>query len=100
MYEERELVDNIERYYMISETGNIYRIKTICGHIIYKQCKLTCIGNYEYVNINIEGEKRKYRVDYLIACKYIPNHKGYKYIKHLDNTCSNNKVSNLIWSEI
>ena len=100
MYDAINLLDEIEKYYLISETGNIYRIKTCRNIPIYKECKYTKIGNNYYVNINIQNSKKKYKVDYLIALKYVPNPMFNTKIVHKDNDISNNKSNNLVWSEL
>lgn len=91
------ILEEIEKYYLISETGVIYRIKTFSNKPTFKECKPIKLNNMYYVTITLDGKQKKYKIDTLVANKYLPNPKYHTKIKHRDNDISNNNVTNLIW---
>lgn len=52
---------------------------------------------YEYVVLNIRGKQKGFGVHKLVAMAYIPNPNNYPIVMHLDNSRTNNRVSNLMW---
>lgn len=55
--------------------------------------------NYVVNLINVDGESKELRVDYLVAQSFVPNPHNYKNIRHIDGNLENNRADNLEWVE-
>jgi len=84
-----------EKYYQISNKGNIYskRKKIKIDHTKY-------INNagYRYVNLWKNGIQSNFRIHRLVATHFVENTQDNKYVNHIDNNKLNNSVDNLEWT--
>jgi hypothetical protein len=83
-----------EGYYMISNLGNLYSVRS-------KQNKVICLNACGYLRTRITCPKNKgsFLVHRLVAAAFIPNPKKYKEVNHVDGNKTNNHVSNLEWCD-
>lgn len=108
--EEEEWRDVIgfEGLYMVSSLGRIVSLgRYVNNHIkdVYKEPHLLkpteqiMKQSYKrlYVTLWKFGKSLKLRVHRIVACAFIPNPMGYKYIDHIDGNTFNNKKENLRW---
>ena len=83
--------------YKISTLGRVKRIGT------YNSCKkgiltpMTDTSGYKHVRLYNKGFSKDFSVHRLVALAFIPNPNNYKYVNHIDEDITNNKVTNLEW---
>lgn len=78
--------------YLISENGEVFSTRT---NRILKQ-QLSNVGYYR-VEINIDGNAKRYGVHRLVAETFIPNPENLPVVNHKDENPKNNNVCNLEW---
>ncbi|NPA58758.1 MAG: ribbon-helix-helix protein, CopG family [Aquificae bacterium] len=88
--------------YAVSDKGFVYRgfDKGLLPES-YKQFRLktfTTKKGYQVVQLSNGGKRKVFYVHRLVAQHFLPNEKGYRYVKHLDGDRTNNSVDNLRWT--
>jgi len=86
--ESNRIIAELEKYYIFSPTGNIFRIsddKHIGGTVL----------NSGHIQICLRG--KKYYTHRLIAMKYKKNSKAFPVVNHKDGNPQNNAAGNLEW---
>ena len=94
-------IKNYGGLYEVSIDGNIRRISGWYGNLGYRcptgELKQSCAKGYMQVTLYKNGEKTRYKVHRLVANAFIPNHKNYPQVNHIDGNKKNNRVENLEW---
>lgn len=86
-------VEGFEEYYLISETGEAYSIRSA------KKLKPTKHNNgYLSFGFCLNGKAKKEHAHRLVAQAFIPNPEGKPQVNHIDGCKTNNHVSNLEWN--
>lgn len=85
-------VVGFEEYYLISNTGKIFSIRSQRELIV--KPKHT---GYMDIELNINGKVYYKRIHRLVAEAFIPNPENKPYINHKDGNKLNNNVTNLEW---
>ena len=85
-------VVGFEEYYLISNTGRIFSIRSQRELIV--KPKHT---GYMDIELNINGKVYYKRIHRLVAEAFIPNPENKPYINHKDGNKLNNNVTNLEW---
>lgn len=85
-------VVGFEEYYLISNTGKIFSIRSQRELIV--KPKRT---GYMDIELNINGKVYYKRIHRLVAEAFIPNPENKPYINHKDGNKLNNNVTNLEW---
>ena len=86
------IINNIETYYLISEDGKVYNLKTkryLKGHLENT--------GYISVNLNINNKKKNYALHRLVAQTFLENPDNLPIVNHKDGNKLNNNVENLEW---
>ena len=86
------IINNIETYYLISEDGRVYNLKTkryLKGHLENT--------GYISVNLNINNKKKNYALHRLVAQTFLENPDNLPIVNHKDGNKLNNNVENLEW---
>ena len=86
------IINNIETYYLISEDGKVYNLKTkryLKGHLENT--------GYISVNLNINNKKKNYALHRLVAQTFLENPDNLPIVNHKDGNKLNNDISNLEW---
>ena len=86
------IINNIETYYLISEDGRVYNLKTkryLKGHLENT--------GYISVNLNIDNKKKNYALHRLVAQTFLENPDNLPIVNHKDGNKLNNNVENLEW---
>ena len=78
--------------YSVSESGCVFSTRS---DRLIKPYKMK--NGYWRVELNINGEAKRYFVHRLVAEAFIPNPNNYPIVNHKDENPSNNHVSNLEW---
>lgn len=95
-------IEGYEGYYQVSNLGRVRSLDHIdCRgrHIKGKTTKqLKDKDGYYYVQLNKNGVQTKKKVHRLVAIAFIPNPENKREVSHLDETKTNNQVSNLEWA--
>lgn len=78
--------------YLISDDGRVFSARTAK---VLKTSRTP--QGYESIEININGEARKYFVHRLVAEAFIPNPDNLPIVNHKDENPKNNRVDNLEW---
>jgi hypothetical protein len=107
--EEWRPVKNYEKYYMVSNFGNVKALKrewvqrhysNSVSHYV-KEEKLMKLqeqrNGYLVIGLKKEGKQIKKLVHRLVAEAFLENPNNYKYINHIDGDPKNNNVKNLEW---
>ena len=101
-------VKDFEKYYMISNKGNLksiikrqysFKDKKIIETKEEKYLKLTNDRGYEKIILSLNGKRYLKYIHRLVAEAFIPNPNNYKEVKHIDSDPSNNCVENLEWCD-
>lgn len=74
----------LDRRYEVSDQGVVYS----------DGLPLAAIGG---VGVNIHGERKK--IAYLVARAFVPNQEGRQWVRHKNGDVTDNRASNLEWSE-
>lgn len=99
-------VKDFEKYYMISNKGNLksiikrqysFKDKKIIETKEEKYLKLTNDRGYEKIILSLNGKRYLKYIHRLVAEAFIPNPNNYKEVNHIDSDPSNNCVENLEW---
>ena len=85
-------IKDTDGLYLISDDGKVFSVRS--NRLIKPQLNN---NGYWRVELNINGEAKKYSVHRLVAETFIPNPNDYPVINHKDENPSNNHVSNLEW---
>lgn len=101
-------VKDFEKYYMISNKGNLksiikrqysFKDKKIIETKEEKYLKLTNDRVYEKIILSLNGKRYLKYIHRLVAEAFIPNPNNYKEVNHIDSDPSNNCVENLEWCD-
>lgn len=79
-------------YHSVSDNGEVRNDKT---NNILKQWSAT--GNYMYVALCEDGDRKTKRVHRLVAETFVPNPNGKSQVNHIDGNKHNNCANNLEW---
>ncbi len=97
-------VVNYEKYYQVSNLGNIRSLDRIVkrnnrNYLRKGKILLKSINNlgYETIGLTINSKTINYRVHRLVAEAFIINYSQLRCVNHLDGNKTNNSVSNLEW---
>jgi hypothetical protein len=91
---EREGAIACGRHLCVDRDGNVYK-KTPSG--VKPLSKHKRKGGYEYVEVSINGVKKKIAVHRLVAKAFCENPNNHPQVNHIDGDPSNNKADNLEW---
>ena len=101
-------VKDFEKYYMISNKGNLksiikrqysFKDKKVIETKEEKYLKLTNDRGYEKIILSLNGKRYLKYIHRLVAEAFIPNPNNYKEVNHIDSDPSNNCVENLEWCD-
>ena len=101
-------VKDFEKYYMISNKGNLksiikrqysFKDKKIIETKEEKYLKLTNDRGYKKIILSLNGKRYLKYIHRLVAEAFIPNPNNYKEVNHIDSDPSNNCVENLEWCD-
>ena len=85
-------IPNTDGLYLVSDEGKIFSVRS------NKVLKNQRIHNgYWRIELNINGEYKRYFIHRLVAETFIPNPDNLPCVNHKDENPSNNHVSNLEW---
>lgn len=93
--EEWKDVKGFERYYEISNKGNLRR-KGKSNFIKFRKNK----DGYYLVNLCADGIRKTMQIHRIVAETFIPNPNSYPCVNHKDEDKNNNSVSNLEWCTV
>lgn len=85
-------VVGFEDYYIVSSTGLVFSLRT--NRILKKSLNN---AGYFRVELNVNGEAKKYSIHRLVAEAFIPNPDNLPCVNHKDEDTHNNNVDNLEW---
>lgn len=85
-------IKDTDGLYLVSDDGKVFSVRS--NRLLKPQ--LSNVG-YWRVELNIDGEAKKYAIHRLVAEAFIPNPNNYPIINHKDEDPTNNHVSNLEW---
>jgi hypothetical protein len=80
-----------EGIYKVSNLGEVYSVRS--------KGLLECVRG-KYVNLSRDGRAERLKVAYLVARLFIRNEELRPYVIHLNGDRSDNRASNLAWSEV
>lgn len=105
--EEWKDIKGYEKYYQISNLGNIKRFagKCLAKNNSYRRVSERIItpfpnktrGNYFYVNLVMYGVSQQYRIHILVAKHFLSNPENKPEVNHKDDNKKNNFINNLEW---
>lgn len=90
-----QLAKNFEKYFMVSEQGEVFSLRTNRLLKVFKNS-----GGYLQFSTRFGGRKSKavrFLVHRLVAETFIPNPENKSFVNHIDCNKTNNCVSNLEW---
>ncbi len=101
-------IKNYERYYEISNLGNIRSVDRYVNHYSgskrLMKGKSRCFGNnghdYSFIPLTKYGKSKNYYVHRLVAEAFVEKKGNRKHVNHLDGNKQNNKSPNLEWVTI
>ena len=85
-------IDGFNGFYQVSNLGEVRSRNGV------RSLSFTKDG-YVKVRLNCEGKDKTSRVHRLVAEAFIDNPNGYDTVNHIDGDKTNNKVSNLEWTD-
>ena len=91
---ETEILKDIpgyEGFYMASNLGRIYSVRSKKFLSASKKCQYPMVGLY------VNGKGKTYSVHRLVALTFIPNPENKPHVNHKDLDHFNNRVENLEW---
>ena len=90
-------VVGFERYYQVSNKGNIKRVDG-SSHLKSRNLKLILDKDgYPRVNLKVKQKTNSKYVHRLVAKAFIPNNENKPQVNHKDGVKNNNDISNLEW---
>lgn len=98
-----------EDFYAVSNLGRIKSIERIVANSskssrIVKERILksrpNCKNGYLEVNLSKDNKTATKRIHCLVANAFIPNPNGYKYVNHINEDKTDNRVENLEWCTV
>lgn len=81
-----------ERYYKISNYGNVVSIRT--GKLL--KLELTR-GGYNRVQLNVNSNHKRFLVHRLVALHFLDKIEGKNEVNHINNIRNDNRLENLEW---
>lgn len=75
-------VDGLKPYYKIDEYGNVYSMRT--GDAIKLKCDTDKDLYYRISLQMVDGRRKSFRVNRLVALTFIPNPNNYPVVNHID----------------
>lgn len=91
-------VDELKPYYMIDECGNVYSVRN--GKPVKLKYDADKDSYYRISLQTIDGKRKSFRINRLVALTFIPNPNDYPVVNHIDGNKQNNYVGNLEWATI
>ena len=92
-------IAGFEGRYQISKNGEVWCYPNRqTGYRWKKKATYISKNGYERVNLYFGGKAYGYSVHRLVACAYIPNPQGKKYVNHKDGNKRRNHADNLEWA--
>lgn len=91
MKEEWKDINGYEGIYRISNYGRIFSTRT------YTYLKPLISYDYCYVNLSVNGIRKRLSLHRLVAEHFIENRSNKKEVNHIDGNKRNNKANNLEW---
>lgn len=92
MEEKWKEIPGFEKYYLVSNTGKIYSIRS---ERLLKQWKRL---GYMRVNLSANGRRESWAVHRLVALAFIPNPEQKPTVNHINEIKDDNRVENLEWA--
>lgn len=94
-----DIIDDLD--FSDYEISNYGAVKNIITKVIYEYRYMT--NGAPFVTLKPKDKNNKttgniYKIDYLVALKFISNNSNKKYLKHLDGNLKNNYYKNLEWT--
>lgn len=83
-------IPGYEKLYKVSNLGEVYSQRGAC--------ELELVRG-RYVNLSNAGRVERYKVAYVVARVFLPNPEMRPYVIHVNGDRTDNRVSNLAWSE-
>lgn len=86
-----EQVPGYEGLYRVSNLGEVYSVRGGCFLEIVRD---------RYVNLSKHGRVERFKVAYMVARMFVPNPEMRPCVIHLNGDRTDNRASNLAWSEV
>lgn len=83
-------IPGYEKLYKVSNLGEVYSQRGAC--------ELELVRG-RYVNLSNAGRVERYKIAYVVARVFLPNPEMRPYVIHVNGDRTDNRVSNLAWSE-